>query len=63
MKEQMLGYAIVYTIYGCAVIGYALVKSAKLKRRLKKEENRDLSKKAEANGWNIVECEYTIEAN
>lgn len=46
MKEQMLGYAIVYTIYGCAVIGYALVKSAKLKRRLKKEENRDLSKKS-----------------
>lgn len=62
MKEQMLGYAIVYMIYGGVVIGYALVRSAKLKRQLKKEEKRDLRRKAEANGWNIVECEYTIEA-
>lgn len=62
MKEQMLGYAIVYMIYGGVVIGYALAKSAKLKRQLKKEEKRDLRRKAEAKGWNIVECEYTIEA-
>ena len=39
------------------------VRECKLKRKLKKEEVVDLSKKAEANGWQIVECEYTIEAN
>ena len=55
-------YAIVYTVYGCVVVGYALVSSARIKKRLKKEEKRDLSKKAEAYGWDIIECEYTIEA-
>lgn len=38
------------------------VRECKLKRKLKKEEVIDLKKKAEANGWQIVECEYTIEA-
>lgn len=63
MREQMIGYAIVYGIYGAIVITNTIAIKVKLKRQLKKEEKRDLRKKAEANGWTIVECEYTIEAS
>lgn len=33
----------------------------KIKKHQKEEEERDLQRKAEANGWTIVECQYDIE--
>lgn len=62
MKERMIIYAILYAIYGGVVIVPYLMAIAKYRKQLKKETRVDLRKKAEANGWNIVECEYTIEA-
>lgn len=69
IKGTLIIAGIYCAVYGCAFGAEVLALKAaekigdvNRKRKLKKEEKRDLSKKAEANGWNIVECEYTIEA-
>lgn len=68
-KTTLIIIGVYCAAYGCAYGAEVLSMKAaeKLikvnsKRKLKKEEKRDLSKKAEAYGWDIVECEYTIEA-
>lgn len=58
-------YAAAYGIaYGVEVLAEKAsdkIREAKIKKHQKEEEERDLQKKAEANGWTIVECQYDIE--
>lgn len=70
MKSMLIIFGVYAGMYaavlgvGCGMTYIVDKTSEKITKAIhKKEENRDLSKKAEANGWNIVECEYTIEAN
>ena len=54
-------YAAVCGVYAGAELAHDKIVKLNRKRKLKKEEQKDLQKKAEANGWTIVECYYDIE--
>lgn len=56
-----LAYGASYGVYALADKASEKIREAKIKKHQKEEEERDLQRKAEANGWTIVECQYDIE--
>lgn len=68
IKGALIICGVCCAAYGCTIGAEVMAAKAaeKLiettrKRKLNRKEKEDLRKKAEANGWTIVECEYTIE--
>ena len=51
---------IMYAAYIGLYMGYFAYNKRKVKKLRKKMEKENLKRKAEANGWTIVECDYVI---
>lgn len=69
MKRVLITFGVCAGMYAVILgtglgVTYAVDKTSEKITKIirKKPEKNDLKTKAEACGWNIVECEYTIEA-